>query len=98
MLIGLGVALILIGLLFCLTIIGAIIGIPMILAGVSLCFWGLVLGRKTVIQNVVTVTNAPQAAPAYAPPQPAALPEPEQGRIQAAPMQQIPDSSPSRIQ
>lgn len=95
MLIGLGVALILIGLLFCLTIIGAIIGIPMILAGVSLCFWGLVFGRKTVIQNVVTVTNAPQP---YAPPQPAALPEPDQGRIQAAPMQQIPDSSPSRIQ
>jgi hypothetical protein len=96
MLIGLGVALILIGLLFCLTIIGAIIGIPMILAGVSLCFWGLVLGRKTVIQNVVTVTNAPQAAPAYAPPQLAA--QPEQGRIQTAPMQQIPDGSPPRIQ
>ena len=60
MLIGIGVVSIVIGLLFCLTIIGAIIGVPMILAGASLCFWGAVFGsRKTIIQNVVTVQNAP---------------------------------------
>ena len=91
MLIGLGVVLIVIGLIFCLTIIGAIIGIPMILAGASLCFWGAVLGRKTVIQNVVTVSNAP-APPQY----PTQGSDPSQSQIQAAPQQQIQDRSPPR--
>src|ERR1017187_1666510 len=60
MVVGLGVVLIIVGLLFCLTIIGALIGIPMMAVGGSLVFWGLVFGgRKTVITNVVQVSNSP---------------------------------------
>jgi Family of unknown function (DUF5362) len=53
----LGAILIVIGLICCLTIIGAIFGIPMILIGIVL----VALGgrRKTVINNVVTVSNSP---------------------------------------
>lgn len=52
-----GGMLVLLGLLFCFTIIGAFIGIPMMLVGAIL----LAIGgrRKTVITNVVQVTNAP---------------------------------------
>jgi hypothetical protein len=58
--VGLGVVLVIIGLLFCLTIVGALIGIPMMAVGGSLIFWGLVFGRrKTVITNVVQVSNSP---------------------------------------
>jgi hypothetical protein len=59
MVVGLGVVLIIVGLLFSLTIIGAVIGIPMMAIGGGLVFWGLVLGRKTVITNVVQVSNSP---------------------------------------
>ena len=61
MVVGLGVVLVIVGLLFCLTIIGAVIGIPMMAVGGGLVFWGLLLGRKTVITNVVQVSNSPGA-------------------------------------
>jgi hypothetical protein len=50
-----GLILILFGFLFCLSIIGAFIGIPMIIVGLVL----LVVGgrRKTIITNVVQVSN-----------------------------------------
>jgi Putative peptidoglycan binding domain len=52
-----GVILVLMGLVLCFTIIGIFFGIPMILTGIVL----IALGgrRKTIIQNVVTVSNAP---------------------------------------
>lgn len=97
MLIGIGVAFIVLGFLFCLTIIGAFIGIPMILLGVVLCVAGA-FRRKTIIQNVVTVQNSsypaqaygPQAGQAYAPalPEPSIIPQIETGS---------PSRSPSRI-
>jgi hypothetical protein len=51
----LGGILIIVGLLFCLTVFGAVIGIPMIIIGIVL----LAIGgrRKTVITNVVQVSN-----------------------------------------
>ncbi len=62
MVVGLGVILIIVGLLLCLTIVGALIGIPMMMVGGSLVFWGLLFGRrKTVITNVVQVSNSPGA-------------------------------------
>lgn len=53
-----GVILLIFGFLFCVTIIGAIFGIPMIIVGIALVIGGA-FRHKTVIQNVVTVTNAP---------------------------------------
>lgn len=47
-----------IGLLFCFTIIGAVIGIPLIIIGGILFIVGLFGRRKTVITNVVTVQHA----------------------------------------
>ena len=57
----LGGILIVLGLILCLTIIGAFFGIPMILIGIVL----VALGgrRKTIIQNVVTVTNTSHPSP-----------------------------------
>jgi uncharacterized protein (UPF0335 family) len=52
----LGAILIVLGLLLSLTIFGAFFGIPMILIGIGLMVAG---GRKTVITNVVQVSNAP---------------------------------------
>jgi len=52
-----GGILVLIGLLFCFSIIGAFIGIPMMIVGGILCAVGG--RRKTVITNVVQVSNAP---------------------------------------
>src|SRR4051812_21806162 len=87
-----GVVLIVIGLFFCLTIIGALIGVPMIIIGLILCIAGA-FRRKTVIQNVVTVTNAPHPAASYAMPQVGALPEPGQASLEAQPMPQIQDGA-----
>lgn len=58
----LGGALIVLGLLSCLTIVGIFWGVPMILVGAVLMALG---GRrhKTVIHNVVTVSNVPNQDP-----------------------------------
>jgi hypothetical protein len=53
----LGVILILIGLLACLSIVGAILGVPMIIIGIVLVLLGG--RRKIVITNVVNVANTP---------------------------------------
>jgi hypothetical protein len=57
-----GVVLILLGLLFCLTIVGAFVGIPLIIVGAILCAIGS--KRRTVITNVVQVSTVPGAGPA----------------------------------
>lgn len=54
-----GVFFILVGLLLCLTFFGAVVGIPLILVGCVMVVMG---GRKTVITNVVNVSNAPGAS------------------------------------
>ena len=46
-----------IGFLLCLTIIGAVIGIPLMIIGAGMMLFGG--RRKTVINNVVTVQNTP---------------------------------------
>jgi hypothetical protein len=57
MLIGIGAAFIIFGFIFCLTIIGAFIGVPMMIVGLILCIFGAVR-RKTVINNIVTVSSS----------------------------------------
>ena len=52
----LGVVLIILGLLFCLSIVGAIIGVPLIILGIILAALGG--RRKVVINNTVSVSNA----------------------------------------
>lgn len=52
----LGTILILVGLLLCFTLVGAIFGIPMMIAGCILV--GVGGRRKVVINNTVTVSNA----------------------------------------
>jgi hypothetical protein len=91
-----GVVLIVIGLFFCATVIGALIGVPMIIIGLILCIAGA-SRRKTVIQNVVTVTNAPHPTAPYYAPQIGALPEPGQASLEAQPMPQIQDAAPIRV-
>ncbi len=54
-----GGTLVLFGLLLCFSIIGAFIGIPMMIVGAILCAVGG--RRKTVITNVVQVSNIPGA-------------------------------------
>jgi len=56
-----GVVFIFVGLLLCLTFFGAIVGVPLILVGWVMVVMG---GRKTVITNVVNVTNVPNTSPA----------------------------------
>lgn len=59
-----------IGFLLCLTVIGAVIGVPLLVLGGIVVIAGFVGRRKTVIQNVVTVQNAapvPQQSPRPAP-------------------------------
>lgn len=56
-----------VGFLLCLTVIGAIVGVPLILIGGIVVVFGFFGRRKTVIQNVVTVQNAVPAAPERAP-------------------------------
>jgi hypothetical protein len=71
-----GIVLIVVGLLISLTIIGSIFGIPMMMFGLLLCLIGALRRRRTVITNVVHVTNvsAPQAPnPGWAPAGPTAL-------------------------
>lgn len=61
------------GFLLCLTIFGAVIGIPLMFLGFIFMAIGFALRRrKTVITNVVQVSNAPQPVPAYPTPQYAA--------------------------
>jgi len=55
-----------IGFLLCLTIIGAVIGIPLMIIGAGMMLFG---GRKkTIINNVITVQNAPATPEAIAAP------------------------------
>jgi hypothetical protein len=61
-----GAVLVFLGLLFSLTVIGAIIGIPMMIAGAIMMAVGVFGRRKTIITNVVQVSNAPGAQPAPA--------------------------------
>jgi hypothetical protein len=53
-----GAILIVVGLFFCLTIVGAVFGIPMILIGIICVVVGM-MRRRTVITNVVQVSNVP---------------------------------------
>jgi uncharacterized protein DUF5362 len=80
-----GVILVLIGLVLCFTIIGIFFGLPMILIGIVL----IALGgrRKTIIQNVVTVSNAPYAGQ----PQDSSANLAPQARLQTPPLQ-IPEA------
>ena len=59
----LGAFLIILGLLLCLSIVGAVVGIPMIFIGLIV----IVVGgrRKTVITNVVQVSNSIPAGADY---------------------------------
>jgi hypothetical protein len=57
----LGVIFVLAGFLISLTIVGAIIGIPMMLVGALFIAAG---GRRPVITNVITVQQGPQSHPA----------------------------------
>lgn len=66
----LGGVLIVLGLLFCLSVIGAIIGIPMIILGIVLAALG---GRRTLITNVVSVQTAPATRTDFEPQAPAVL-------------------------
>jgi len=55
-----GVVFILVGLLLCLTIFGALVGVPLIIVGAVLVVAGG--RRKTVITNVINVANTPTGA------------------------------------
>jgi len=55
-----GVILMFVGLLLCLTIFGAVIGVPMMIVGFGMIVVSLVGRRKTVITNVVHVSNGAQ--------------------------------------
>lgn len=69
-----GVFFMFIGFLLSLTIIGAVIGIPIMIFGSFFIIAGVFRRRKTVITNVIQVTNAPQMpAPA---PEPQRAPQP----------------------
>ena len=57
-----GILLVLVVLL-CLTVIGSVIGIPLILIGGIFMSIGIFSRRKTVITNVVQVSSAPQVVP-----------------------------------
>ena len=65
-----GVILIILGFLFSLSIVGAIIGIPLMLIGFVMVVFGG--GRKTVVTNVVQVSNAVSSADSGWIPAPAA--------------------------
>lgn len=58
-----GILLQLIGFLLCFTIIGAVLGIPLIFIGGFMIIFGFFGRRKTIIQNVVTVQNTTPATP-----------------------------------
>lgn len=68
----LGAIMIVLGLLFSLTVIGAVIGIPMMLIGLGLVVAG---GNRSVVVHVTQNTPQyhPQAQPQY-PPHPTSLP------------------------
>ena len=51
------------GFLLCLTIIGAVIGIPLIVIGSIFMMMGLFGRRKTIITNIVTVQHGPAPPP-----------------------------------
>ena len=61
-----GAVLMFMGLLFSLTIIGAIIGVPMMIGGAIMMGVGVFGRRKTMITNVVQVSNVPGAHPGNA--------------------------------
>lgn len=72
------------GLLFTLTIIGAVLGIPMMIVGsimVAVSFFG---SRKTTITNVIHVASGPYPG-TPTPPSPLAHPVPEQRAIATKP-------------
>jgi hypothetical protein len=69
-----GVVFLLVGFIFCLTIIGAFIGGPMMFLGAIFLVFGLFGRRKTVITNVVHVTNTSQPAQAWQNPAASAAP------------------------
>ena len=73
-----GGVLVLLGFLLCLTIIGSIIGVPLIMLGSIFMFIGLLGRRKTVITNVIQVSNTVPAAPLSPPPLRQAIPAPAQ--------------------
>lgn len=56
-----GIMFMFIGFILCLTIIGSIFGIPMMMFGFLIAAVGAFRRRKTVITNVVNVTHTPQA-------------------------------------
>jgi len=69
-----GVIFMFVGLLLCLTIFGAVIGVPMMIVGFGMIVASLVGRRKTVITNVVHVSNsAPLSGQAAAQPFPQAI-------------------------
>ena len=69
-----GAILFVLGVLFCITIIGAVVGFPLMFIGGIFMSIGMFTRRRTVITNVVQVASAPQPVPyTPAPPAPAQL-------------------------
>jgi predicted membrane protein len=65
------------GVLLCFTVIGAVIGIPLILIGAGMMVFGFIGRRKTVIKNVITIQNtAPVAPERAAQPSPSSIDSP----------------------
>ncbi len=75
-----GIVFIILGFLISLTIVGAIIGIPLMMLGVLFCVLGA-FRRRTVINNVITVAGPSPAPPQYYPRQPLFAPDSDTGRI-----------------
>jgi hypothetical protein len=67
-----GAILMFVGFVLCLTIIGAFLGVPIMILGMIFFVAGFLGRRKTIITNVVQVTNAPSPP---APLSPARAPE-----------------------
>lgn len=74
----LGFLLFFIGFIFSLTIVGAIIGIPLMFMGAAVFFMG---GRKTVITNTITVHSPEPAAMRHA-----AVPAPQRDVLETSPV------------
>lgn len=69
-----GAILFVLGVLFCMTIIGAVIGLPLMFIGGFFMSIGMFTRRRTVITNIVQVAAAPQPAPIFHQPIPQAIP------------------------
>jgi hypothetical protein len=88
-----GGILIVVGFLFCLSIVGMTIGIPLMLIGLVMVIVG---GRKTIITNVVQVSNLPEQRYTPNPETAAYVPEVRQVGGRSAPLIGAIDVTPTR--